>query len=101
MSVATEGKSFYRVANRRDGCTMVPFSSSKGNSGIISHRFRGQERKFRMDKESAMKGRKHRLLATAIMFPIALLCCSVQASANSGDVRATMVLFASGYSNVT
>jgi len=48
-----------------------------------------------------MKGRKHRLLATALMVVIALLCCSVQASANSGDIRATMVLFANGHSNVT
>jgi hypothetical protein len=48
-----------------------------------------------------MRKRQLRPPATAIVVLILLLCCSIQASANSGEIRATTVLFAIGYNNVT
>jgi hypothetical protein len=49
-----------------------------------------------------MKNRQLRLYVTVTLAVIVLLYCAVEASANSGDIRATTVLFASpGNNNVT
>ena len=48
-----------------------------------------------------MRNRQLRLSVTVMLVVIVLSCCAVEASANSGDIRATAVLFANGLSNVT
>ncbi len=48
-----------------------------------------------------MRNRQLRLSVTVMLVVIVLSCCAVEASANTGDIRATAVLFANGLSNVT